>query len=118
MRKLWLSFKRQLNIEMGCKVKNHTVIPPYRVADDLVPYCLRHTYCTDLQDAGVPINLAKEFMGHSNISITAKIYTHGTALSFNNALSSINKLHDNKDLNLLSNETKSSEGCNPGCNTL
>jgi len=43
---------------------------------DLVPYCLRHTFCTDLQRAGVPINVAKELMGHSDISVTANIYTH------------------------------------------
>ena len=44
--------------------------------DDLDLYCLRHTYCTDLQKAGVPINIAKELMGHSSIQITANIYTH------------------------------------------
>ena len=40
------------------------------------PYCLRHTFCTDLRRAGVPINVAKELMGHANISVTANIYTH------------------------------------------
>ena len=45
-------------------------------AADLVPYCLRHTFCTDLQWAGVPINVAKELMGHSDINVTANIYTH------------------------------------------
>lgn len=44
----------------------------------LQPYCLRHTYCTDLQRAGVPLNVAKYLMGHSDISVTANIYTHTT----------------------------------------
>lgn len=39
-------------------------------------YDLRHTYCTDLQAAGVPIDVARYLMGHSSISITSKIYTH------------------------------------------
>ena len=39
-------------------------------------HVLRHTFCTDCQAAGVPINVAKEWMGHSDISVTAKIYTH------------------------------------------
>lgn len=43
---------------------------------DVTMYCLRHTYCTDLQTAGVPINVAKDFMGHSSITLTANIYTH------------------------------------------
>lgn len=42
----------------------------------MVPYDLRHTYCTDLEKAGVPINVASKLMGHASISITAKIYTH------------------------------------------
>lgn len=46
------------------------------LSPDLVPYCLRHTFCTDLQDSGVPINIAKELMGHADISTTANIYTH------------------------------------------
>ena len=42
----------------------------------ITPHVLRHTFCTDCQAAGVPINVAKEWMGHSDISVTAKIYTH------------------------------------------
>lgn len=41
-------------------------------------YDLRHTYCTDLEKMGVPINIASRFMGHANINITAKIYTHAS----------------------------------------
>lgn len=62
---LWRSFKRALTADMG-----------HQPADDLTPYCLRHTFCTDLQRAGVPINVAKELMGHSDISVTANVYTH------------------------------------------
>ena len=42
----------------------------YRFADDVVPYCYRHTYGTSLQEAGVPINVIRELMGHSNIRTT------------------------------------------------
>ena len=48
------------------------------VAPDLVPYCLRHTYCTDLQIKGVPLKTASYLMGHSDIKVTANIYTHIT----------------------------------------
>ena len=43
---------------------------------DWTPYCLRHTYCTDLERMGIPINIARQLMGHSDITITSKIYTH------------------------------------------
>lgn len=67
--RMWRSFKKELGKYI--EVKN-----------DLVPYCLRHTYCTDLQDAGVPINVAKDLMGHSSINLTSKIYTHMTEETF------------------------------------
>ena len=92
MKQQWKSFKHQLNIEMGCRTFKGALVPPYPVADDLVPYCLRHTYCTDLQAAGVPINVARELMGHSDISITSKIYTHSSTESFSSAADAINRL--------------------------
>lgn len=90
MQRMWDYFKNEMNIVMGCKVHKGRALPPYWVADDLVPYCFRHTFCTDLQDAGVPINVAKDLMGHSDISITAKIYTHQTDVAFNAAKDAMN----------------------------
>jgi hypothetical protein len=43
---------------MGATLKRNKIIV-HAVAADINPYCLRHTYCTDLQDKGVPINIAK-----------------------------------------------------------
>ena len=73
----WNNFKRALDIQMGAKVYRNKIVQSV-VAEDLVAYCLRHTYCTDLQRAGVPINVAKYLMGHSDISVTSKIYTSMT----------------------------------------
>ena len=97
MKQQWKSFSRQLNIEMGCRTFKGQLIPPYPVSDDLVPYCLRHTYCTDLQAAGVPINVARELMGHSDISITSKIYTHSSVESLDSAADAINQFHEHKN---------------------
>lgn len=73
---LWNHFWRDLNISMGCKVYRNKIMQPYPVADDLVPYCLRHTYCTDLQKKGIDIRTAQYLMGHADIQMTANIYTH------------------------------------------
>jgi integrase len=67
MRKMWLNFKREMNIAMGCKVFRNVVLPLnhdavvrngmkplFPVADDLVPYCYRHTFSTDMREAGIP----------------------------------------------------------------
>lgn len=75
LRRLWENFKRELDISMGATVYRNEITKSV-VAPDLVPYCLRHTFCTDLQNAGVPLNVAKDLMGHSDIQTTANIYTH------------------------------------------
>ena len=74
--RVWKSFKRQLNIEMGCKVYRNQLIPPYPLAPDLVPYCCRHEFCTDLARRHVDIRIAQKLMGHSDIQLTANIYTN------------------------------------------
>lgn len=74
--KLWQSLIRLMNIEMGCKVYRNEVVPPFAVSDELVPYCLRHTYCSNLAKKGVDIRTAMYLMGHSDIRMTANIYTH------------------------------------------
>lgn len=75
-RRLSDRLKRELNISMGTLTHRNQLIPPYALSDDFTPYCLRHTYCTDLCKAGVDVRTAQRLMGHANISITADIYTH------------------------------------------
>jgi integrase len=89
---------------MGCKTFRGALVPPYPVADDLVPYCLRHTYCTDLQAAGIPINVARELMGHSDISVTAKIYTHSSEESIKDAADALERLNERRKNNIVENE--------------
>lgn len=84
----WNNFKRSLDIHMGAKLYRNQIIQhcwevhweleSQENWESLVPYCLRHTYGTDLQRAGVPINVAKYLLGHSDISVTGNIYTDTT----------------------------------------
>lgn len=46
----------------------------HKIAPDLVTYCLRHSFGTDMQRAKVPINLTRYMMGHTDISTTANVY--------------------------------------------
>ncbi len=92
-RTMWRSFKRLVDIEMGAQLFRNQVIQhgePDELWETLTPYCLRHTYCTDLQNAGVPINVAKYLMGHSDITMTANIYTHTTDETVQQAAELIN----------------------------
>lgn len=74
----WQYMEYLMNIELGCKTYRNKLIPPYPLADDLCSYCLRHTYCTNLQRRGVDIRTAQKLMGHSDIRMTANIYSHTT----------------------------------------
>ena len=75
-RRLTKRLYREMNISMGCRVYRNQLVPPYPLADDFVPYDLRHTYCTDLQKKKVDLRTAQYLMGHSDVSLTANIYTH------------------------------------------
>jgi len=70
------ALKRAMNISMGCKVYRNELQEPFPLAEDFVPYLLRHTYCTDLKKKGVDVRIAKDLMGHADIKTTANIYDH------------------------------------------
>lgn len=96
----WRYFARQMDLAMGAESTPHGHIydpkdlradgnPIYpdprdktkprnghKLADDLVLYCLRHTYCTDLGKKGVPIEDIKYLMGHEDITMTLTVYSH------------------------------------------
>lgn len=79
IRNAWRVFVQMVDIALGAEIgrnQRHVTVVESVIAPDLSLYCMRHTYCTDLQAAGVPINVARDLMGHSDISLTAKIYTH------------------------------------------
>ena len=88
IRGLWRRFRRAMELEHGTQVKRNALVEPH-LPPDFTPYLYRHTYCTDLQDAGVPLVVAARMMGHSDVKITARIYTHASADSFDDALARI-----------------------------
>lgn len=66
------AFKRlcdKLDIQEGCTI-----------------HSLRHTYCTILARQGVSLLDASRLMGHSNVSITARVYSHVTDNEKKNAV--------------------------------
>lgn len=97
-KKLRSRLKRELNISMGTRLYRNALVPPYALAEDFEPYCLRHTYCTDLCRAGVDVRTAQRLMGHANISITADIYTHVDKSQILDAAVLIQQYHDVKEI--------------------
>ena len=46
----------------------------HKISPELVAYCLRHTFGTNMQRYGVPIDVTKYLMGHRDITTTSNIY--------------------------------------------
>lgn len=91
MYKMWASFKQALDIAMGATVdEDGNIIKS--IVGDLKPYCFRHTFCSDLEKGGVELNLAKNLMGHNNISTTSDIYTHTDRESLHKSIEKFDKV--------------------------
>ena len=75
MARLWRACKRAMDIELGAELYRNQIVES-KVAPDLTPYCLRHTFATDCARAGVPLETVRWFLGHEDISTTANIYQH------------------------------------------
>ena len=71
----WQSFLRLMDIELGATLYRNKIAES-KLIDNLTPYFLRHTYCTDLARAGVPLKTAQYLMGHSTPTLTARVYQH------------------------------------------
>ena len=52
---------------------------------------VRHTYATILYNAGVDIKSAQRFLGHADIKVTLKIYTHLSEQKEQEAITALNK---------------------------
>lgn len=76
MRGRWTRWLKRMESVESDMIAAGELTPCREVRPRLQPYDLRHTYCTDLERAGVPINIARQLMGHSKIELTARIYTH------------------------------------------
>lgn len=42
------------------------------------PHVLRHTFCTDMANSGIPIKSLQYLMGHSDVGVTLNTYTHSS----------------------------------------
>ena len=47
---------------------------PEWISFDIVPYDLRHSFCTMCRDAGVEINTCRKWMGHADAKMILKVY--------------------------------------------
>ena len=89
------------------KIKKEAGELPAWIDFDIVPYTLRHGFCTFLRDSGVEINTARRWMGHSDAKMILKVYDSVSAdrqeQERKKVESRLNRVHDGvKDQNVSS----------------
>jgi integrase len=95
--KAWKSYMHYLNIKAGGLDASRSR-PKLTVIDNLTPHMFRHTYATILYNAGVDVKSAQRFLGHADINVTLKIYTHLSAQKEQDAIACLNRhLSDNPE---------------------
>ena len=98
-KRAWESYMHFLNLAAGGSDKRRgkndangklTWIQTVIAIDNITPHMLRHTYASMLYDAGVDVKSAQRFMGHANIEITLRVYTHLSQQKEEQAIEAIN----------------------------
>ena len=56
------------------KYNEENIIPLPRIT----PHVFRHTFCTNMADAGMDLKSLQYLMGHSDASVTLNVYTHNS----------------------------------------
>ena len=77
--RVWRSFFSDCHQHLGGKMYRNAPAAPYPFGRDLVPYCLRHEYCTNLARNGVDVRITQRLMGHASPEMTLRIYTNLTS---------------------------------------
>ena len=88
--KAWKSYINYLNIQAGGRAASRSR-PKLTVISHITPHMFRHTYATILYNAGVDVKSAQRFMGHADINVTLKIYTHLSTQKEQEAIDALNK---------------------------
>ncbi len=57
-------------------IKGEQRVPNVAAEPRCRTHVLRHTFCTNMQQAGIDIKSLQYLMGHSNASVTLDVYTH------------------------------------------
>ena len=70
--------KVALHLENECKwaMIKYKKLHPDQPLPHITPHVFRHTFCTNMVNAGMDVKVLQYIMGHSEIDVTLNIYTH------------------------------------------
>jgi len=62
--------------EMRWAMKKYKKLHPDQPLPNITPHVFRHTFCTNMANAGMDVKTLQYLMGHSDVGVTLNIYTH------------------------------------------
>ena len=89
----WSGIVKEMHILAGGETdmgELRRIVLPCLIADDLVPYCLRHDFASRALAANVPYNTLMHWMGHTSLDMITRVYGHMTEDSFEHGRELIN----------------------------
>ncbi len=79
--------------EMRWAMKKYKKLYPDKPLPHITPHVFRHTFCTNMANAGMDIKTLQYVMGHSDVGVTLNVYTHA---SYDRAAEQMAKIIDFK----------------------
>lgn len=64
--------------EMRWAMKKYKKLHPDQPLPNITPHVFRHTFCTNMANAGMDIKTLQYLMGHSDVGVTLNVYTHAS----------------------------------------
>jgi len=64
--------------EMRWAMKKYKKLHPDQPLPHITPHVFRHTFCTNMANAGMDIKTLQYLMGHSDVGVTLNVYTHAS----------------------------------------
>ncbi len=91
--------KVALHIENECRwaMKKYCKLHPDKPLPHITPHVYRHTFCTNMVNAGMDVKVLQYIMGHSEIDVTMNVYTH---IGYERAASQMISLIDGPNENI------------------
>ena len=74
---------------MQWAMKKYRNLHPNDPLPTITPHVLRHTFCTDMANAGMDIKDLQYLMGHSDAEVTLNVYTHASYAHAESAMQKI-----------------------------
>ncbi len=64
--------------EMRWAMKKYDKLHPDNPLPHITPHVFRHTFCTNMANAGMDVKMLQYLMGHSDVGVMLNVYTHSS----------------------------------------